>query len=280
MTPTLARALKLSAEQRRALAPRKRAALEAEVAAWIRHDAQVNQLVYYRVANAEAVKVHTSVAREFGIQGGRKSSKTGSLLAEAAIQMTGVVPRSLATIYPAEKLRPPIRVRLVVTSNVNAWDENLKQKLQWFEWNGRLNADGLAGDPRCGHWGWIPQRWLLGGDWERSWSERHRKLTLCRRGDGGTEPGSTCTVMSHGQAVEDFNQGSYHLIVEDEIPPEEIHRANRMRTLEVQGRVLTGGTPPDTRPGAVSAAWFFDQVLAPGLAGSDPRRVEAVVLWT
>ena len=306
----LDRAQRLTDAQLRALSPTKRAALEAEVAAFIRRDAQVNQLVYYRVANPAAEAVHRSVAREYGCQGGRKSSKTGTLLAEAVIQMVGVVPMSLSVcrvcrqpmasaadgtwahaapatdghagvlLYPVEKLRGPIRVRLVVTSNVNAWDENIKQKLQWFEWNGRLNEDGLPGDPRYGHWGWIPQRFLLRGDWEASWAERHRKLTLCRDGDGGTVPGSTLTVMSHGQAVEDFSQGSYHLIVEDEIPPEEIHRANRLRTLEVQGRVLTGGTPPDNRPGAVSAAWFFDQVLAPGLAGAAPAAVGATVLWT
>ena len=302
----------MSDAQLRALSPRKRAALEAEVAAWIRADAQANQLVYYRVANPEALRVHTSIAREVGIQGGRKSSKTGTMLAETAIQMTGVVPLSLAVcvgcrrpmtpapsaagrwvhtvsapdghearlLYPVEKLRPPIRVRLVVTSTVNAWDENLKQKLQWFEWNGRLNEHGLPGDPRYGHWGWIPQRFLINGDWSASWSERHRKLTLNLHGDGGTTPGSTLTVMSHQQAIEDFNQGSYHLIPEDEIPPEEVHRANRIRTLEVRGQVVTGGTPPDNRPGAVGAAWFFDQVLAPGLAGSDPAEVDAVVLWT
>lgn len=643
MTLTLDRAMRLTDAQLRALAPAKRQALEAEVGAWIRRDTQANQLVYYRVANPDAMKVHGSVAREFGVQGGRKSSKTGTMLAEAAMQMTGMLPMRLAVcatcgqpmveaqdktwghaptadeheqtlLYPVVKLRPPIRVRLVVTSNVNAWDENLKQKLQYFEWNGRLNDDGLPGDPRYGHWGWIPQRFLLNGDWAASWSERHRKLTLNLHGDGGSVPGSTLTVMclrgdqrvlmadgtwtpaagveggdqisgpfgaqpvkavhvslgpvpvwrirtshgrevvatadhrhfqpdgsarrtdelapgdtlwvwdessrasgatledwklgwlgimlgdgtmrsdyvefaatpgnrvladlpplppkthlwtnakqptrwrinydgrtnhgvynplkkwlrdvgvwglksgekfvpdvvfrqptervayflghlwncdgtidgvkrraaqyttisrrlaydvkyllwrlgipasisevtgtcgftgkairafhvcvtgggferlraalagepfadipteirgtpgkirsiepageaivygleidhasrafvvdglvthnSHQQAIEDFNQGSYHLIVEDEIPPEEVHRANRIRTLEVRGRVLTGGTPPDNHPGAVAASWFFDQVLAPGLAGSDPERVGAVTLWT
>lgn len=310
MTPTLERAQKLTDAQLRALSPKRRAALEAELAGWIRRDAQANQLVYYRVANPDAGKVHTSVAREFGVQGGRKSGKTAVLLAEAAIQMTGVVPMSLAVcaicrapmgrtgagpwgharppedghaarmVYPVEKLRAPIRVRLVVTSNVNAWDENLKQKLQYFEWNGRLNEHGLPGDPRYGHWGFIPQRFLFDGDWEQSWSERHRKLTLNRHGDGGRVPGSTLTVLSQQSALEDFSQGSYHLVVEDEIPPEEIHRANRLRTLEVRGQVLTGGTPPDNRPGAVSAAWFFDQILAPGLAGTDPAKVEAVALWT
>lgn len=310
MTPTLARAQRMTDAQLRGLAPKKRAALEAELAAWIRRDAQENQLVYYRVANPEAIKVHTSVAREVGIQGGRKSSKTGTMLAETAIQMTGVVPMVFAVCvtcrqpmakapdgswthaapapdghaarmrYPVEKLRPPIRVRLVVTSNVNAWDENIKQKLQWFEWNGRLNEHDLPGDPRYGHWGFIPRRFLFDGDWEQSWSERHRKLTLNLHGDAGRVPGSTLTVMSHGQALEDFAQGSYHLIVEDEIPPEEIHRANRIRTMEVRGQILTGGTPPEDRPGAVSAAWFFDQILTPGLAGADPAKVEAVALWT
>lgn len=314
MTPTLARAQRLTDAQLRALSPKKRRALEHEVAAFIRRDSQVNQLVYYRVANPDAMKLHRSVAREFGIQGGNKSAKSGTMLAEAAIQMTGVVPLSLAVcracrqpmsqtadgrwghatgperpsddghapalLYPVSKLRSPIRVRLVVTSNVNAWDENLKQKLQYSQWNGRLNEHDLAGDPRYGHWGWIPQRFLIHGDWEASWSERHRKLTLNARGDGGTEPGSTLTVMSHQQAEEDFNQGSYHLVIEDEIPPEPIHRANRIRTLEVRGQVITGGTPPDDRPGAVSAAWFFDQVLTPGFAGANPERVEAVALWT
>lgn len=303
--------MRLSEVQLRALSPAKRRAIEGEVADFIRHDAQVNQLVYYRVANPDAVKVHRSIAREVGIQGGRKSAKSGTMFAEIAIQMTGVVPRSLSVcvrcrapmarrdgtgpwahvtapadghpgvlLYPVVKLRPPIRVRVVVTSNVNAWDENLKQKLQYSQWNGRLNEHDLSGDPRCGHWGFIPQRFLLHGDWDASWSERHRKLTLNLHGDGGTVPGSTLTIMSHQQALEDFNQGSYHLIGEDEIPPEEIHRANRLRTLEVRGQILTGGTPPDNRPGAVAASWFFDTILTPGLAGAHPERVEAVVLWT
>ena len=305
----LERAVAMTPAQLRRLSPKQRDAILLERAEWIRQDARANQLVYYRVVNPDAIKLHLSTARRFGIQGGNKSGKTATMLAEAAIQMTGVVPLSLSVcaecygrmacregrwdhvaapdrlhaarlLYPVEKLRAPIRVRLVVTSNVNAWDENLKQKFQWFAWNGRLNEHDLAGDPRCGHWGLIPQRFLLGRDWESSWSERHRKLTLNLRGDGGTEPGSTCTVMSHQQAIEEFNQGSYHLALQDEIPPEEIDRANRIRTLEVRGRIVTGGTPPDNRPGAVAAGWFFDQLLAPGLAGSDPAEVDAVALWT
>ena len=208
------------------------------------------------------------------------SGKTATMLAEFAIQATGVIPASLRTDYPRQTLRPPIRARLVVTSLVNAWDANLKLKLQWWEWNGALNADGLPGDPDRGHWGLIPQRFLLGGDWDKSWSEKHRTLTLNRGGDGGTIPGSTLQVLSHETDLKDLNQGSYHLIIEDEIPPEEMHRANRLRTLEVDGQILTGGTPTDEAGGAVASAWFFDQLLAPGLEGSNPAEVFAVALWT
>lgn len=263
-------------------------------------DAKANALEYYQPVHPDAVKLHLSTARTFGIQGGNKSGKTGTMLAETAIQMTGVVPfifrvcrtcrapmalrgetwvhetpndaHDALLLYPVAKLRAPIRVRLVVTSNVNAWDENLKQKLQWSQWNGRVNAHRLLGDPDCGHWGFIARRFLLNGDWDSSWSEKHRKLTLTN--------GSTLTVMSHNQAIEDFNQGSYHLIPHDEIPPEEVYRANRIRTLEVDGQVLVGGTPPDDRVGAVGAAWFFDKILRPGLEETNPDDVQAVALWT
>src|SRR3990167_6894965 len=59
-----------------------------------------------------------------------------------------------------------------------------------------------------------------------------------------------------------------------------MHRANLIRTIEVDGQILTGGTPADGGGGAVAAAWFFDQLLAPGLEGSNPEEVFAVALWT
>ena len=238
---------------------------------FIRADYQLNQLVYYEPISPEAEKVHLSAAREIGIQGGNKSSKTTVMLAEGAIQMTGIVPLLLQNKYLAEKIRPPVRVRLVVSSLTTAWDINLKPKLQWWEWNGRLNADGLPGDPAVGYWGLIPRHCLIDGDWDKSWSERHRILTLAE--------GSTLQVMSWDQAIADFNQGAYHLILEDELPPEHIHRAHRLRVLDYSGQIITGGTPPDERVGSIAAGWFFDQIIAPGLEGTDPD-VFAVQLWT
>ena len=57
MSLTIERAQKLSDAQLRALSPAKRKALEHEVADWIRRDAQVNQLVYYRVVNPDAMRL-------------------------------------------------------------------------------------------------------------------------------------------------------------------------------------------------------------------------------
>ena len=265
----------------RALGAEARARLERECAAWVAEDQRRHQLEYYRPVSADALAVHLATAREMGVQGGNKSGKTGVMLAEAVIQATGLVPDALVAVYPASKLRGrdhPIAVRLVVTSLISAWDVNLKKKLQWFHWNGKLNADGLPGDPALGHWGWIPQAWLPHGDWDEAWSEKHRTLTLWH--PERRQPWSTIQVMSQDQSLKEFNQGAFDLIVEDELPDEEIHRANRIRAMELGGQIYVGGTPPDDRSAAVTAAWFFDQVVAPGLAAPAPAAVQAVVLWT
>ncbi len=256
-------------------------ALQDALAQWLTEDARRNPIEYYRPVSPAAERVHLSCAREIGVQGGRRAGKTGTLLAEAVMQATGIVPRSLAGRYPPAKLRGlkhPIRVRIVVTSLENAWDINLKQKLQWFEWNGKLNKRSMPGDPTLGHWGWIPQSWLIHGDWDQSWSEKHRTLTLWH--PGRRETWSTFQVISHNQSIKEFQQGAYHLVIEDELPYEEIHRANRLRVMEMSGQIIVGGTPPDDRTGAVGAAWFFDQVVTPGLEQSDPAAVDAIVLPT
>lgn len=287
------------------LSDRQLAQLEAELAPVLLRDARACQLAYYIPLHAEARKLHHSTARVYGVQGGRKAGKTDVLLVELAIQMTGLVPlalrlctrcQALCTLaegqwrhpgaeshpaegaYPVAKLRAPIRARLVVTSLTSAWDTNLKPKLQWWEWSGRQNAAGEVGDPACGHWGWIPQGCLVGGDWERSWSSSHRVLTVVPAMGGGGR--STLQIMSFDQALEDFAQGGFQLVLEDELPPEEVHRANRLRTMEHLGRLLVGGTPRDDRTSLVTHGWFFDQVLEPGLSGSEPSEVEASVLWT
>ena len=86
------------------LPPSEREALELELWQALRADMQANQLVYYRPVNADAPRLHASSARLCAISGGNKSGKTGEMLIEAAILMTGVIPDSLRGIYPESKL--------------------------------------------------------------------------------------------------------------------------------------------------------------------------------
>lgn len=134
-------------------------------------DRKTCQLAYYKVRNPDALTVHTSTKREIAVVGGNRSSKTDTMLAEIAIQTTGHIPLSLMGVYPREKIRAPIRARIVCNSLTDTLEPVIKPKLRWDQWNG-------VGDPSGGrgHWGWIPRACLVGGSWEKAYSERYRTL--------------------------------------------------------------------------------------------------------
>lgn len=240
--------------------------LAQEILSELEQDRRENALEHYELANLDAEPAHLSTAREVGIVGGHRAAKSDVMLAELAIQMTGVVPASLRARYPRSKLRPPIRSRLFCTSFQNSFEPAIKRKLMWTEWDG-------PGAPESGrgHWGWIPRRFLRRARWEESWSEKNRTLTLSN--------GSTCQVLSYEQDVDDVKVGSFHLICEDELGPERFHRQNRTRVMDVRGQIYTAATPPDDRSAAVTAAWFHDQIFVPGLRGDDPA-VFSLILRT
>src|SRR5207245_8927942 len=85
-------------------------------------DKKETQLAWYRTANPMALPVHLSTAREIAVVGGNRSSKTDTCLAELAIQLTGHIPLSLQAQYPREKIRPPIRARVVCNSITDTLD--------------------------------------------------------------------------------------------------------------------------------------------------------------
>ena len=226
------------------------------------------QLFFYQASSKQARKIHLSTAKELVATGGNRSGKSDTSLAEMAIQMTGIVPKSLEKDYPRVKLRPPIRVRLVCASLTNTWDAVIKPKLQYWQWNG-------AGDPGGdrGHWGWIPKRFLINGKWTDSWSEKQRTLRLTN--------GSTMQVNSYDQSVEDFSGSSLHLILHDEGPPSSIYRENKMRTIDVSGRLMIAFTPPDDTSSSWDAAWIYDDLYTKGLAGPDKDpQIDAITLFT
>ena len=215
---------------------------------------QQNQLYLYEPVSPDSKKIHSSVTKQVFTTGGNRSSKSDTHLVELCIQLTGIVPHCLEGIYPAVKLRLPIRARLVCKSLLNTWDAVLRPKLQWWQWNGRGNPGS-----DFGHWGWIPPAFLIDGEWAKSWNERHRTLQLTN--------GSTLQIMSYDQDLQDFSGGSYHLILEDEGPPEDIHRENLMRTLDVGGKVMIAMTPPDDESDSWDAAWVYDGLYLLGLPG-------------
>lgn len=256
-----------------------RAELDAQVAEYN----QTTHLASYTVANPNAINVHLSTAREIALVGGNRSSKTDTMLAELAIRMTGCVPNSLAHVYPKSKLANlPIRARIVCNSLTSTLEPVIKPKLRWDQWSG-------VGEPieGRGHYGWIPKHCLPGGNWDKAYSDKYRTLHVYVdnywTGASGvsmaTRGVSTCQFLSYDQELTDFAGQSLHFVGHDELPPQDIYRENRVRTLDVQGQIITAFTPPD-EIGMVrgDVGWFYDEVYEPGL--SPNQRFESIVLHT
>ena len=226
-------------------------------------DTKQNQLLYYRAASAEAEKIHKSTAGVIGVGGGNRSSKTETCLVEIAALATGIIPKNYA-----EDLRPkfcggPINVRICLESHTTVLHPIMLPKLQWWTWTGTPPQGGPLG-----HWGWIPKSCLVDGDWQKSWSEKLRILTvLCRNPDNFDEilGKSTIQFMSYDQDASDFASGTFHIVLHDEPPPYAIWLENMARTLDVGGRTYLAMTWPEDP--SIAVDWIFDEVYEPGSPG-------------
>ncbi len=256
-----------------------------QITAAAEDDVKGTQLAYYTPANPAARAVHLSRAREIAVVGGNRSSKTDTMLAELAIRLTGHVPISLMDDYPMERLGRPIRARIVCNSLTDTLEPILKPKLRWDQWNGV----GAPEDGR-GHWGWLPRHCLVGGQWEKAYSEKYRTLSIAydtawrgKHGERWTRASvSTVQFLSYDQDLTAFQGSSLDFIGHDELPPSDIYRENRMRTLDSKGTILTAFTPPDEIGMArADVSWFYDEVYEKGRAGigKDPG-IETVILHT
>lgn len=230
-------------------------AITQKAVAFAAEDRKTWQLLYYLPASADAQRIHTASERFIGAGGGNRSSKTDTSLAEAVIQATGVIPYSLKDLYPRERLRGPISVRVVCESLTTTLDSVILHKLRYDCWNG---ADAQGGE--MGHWGWIPKCCLIDESWAKSWKDKKRELTvLCRDPDNLDRVlgRSTFQFMSHSQDATDFASGEFHLVVLDEPPKYSVYRENRMRVLSTKGRMILAMTWPDDPTIAVD--WLFDE---------------------
>jgi hypothetical protein len=245
-------------------------ALTNEALNFARSDRQDWQLTYYKPTSKQALRIHLSTAHLIGIGGGNRSGKTDTNLAEAAIQATGIIPESLKDIYPREKLRGAITIRVVCESHTTTLAPVILHKLNYSNWNG---VDTQGGER--GHWGWVPKDCLVGGSWDKSWKESKRQLTtLCRDPDNPDRVlgHSVWQFMSHDQDPAKFASGEFHLVIIDEPPKYAIYRENRARIMSVGGRMMLGMTWPDDPTIAVD--WIFDELYDIGQAG--PNKNEDV----
>ena len=234
------------------------------------------------MANPDGRAVHLSTAREVAVVGGNRSSKTDTALAELSIRMTGHIPQSLMADYPREKLKLPIRARVSCNSLTDTLEPIIKKKLRWDQWDGA--------DETKGHWGWIPKHCLIGGTWERSYSDKNRVLSVCSdnywRSPSGEKISvstiSTCQFMSYDQELTSFTGTSLHLVIHDELPPSDIYREHRIRVLDTKGQIISAFTPPDeTGAQRADTAWFFDEVYEKGLPGPQYNpRFQTITLMT
>lgn len=250
----------------------------AQVLLVARRDRQDNAIRYYRPASPKAAATFESDARVLAIGGGNGSSKTESMLALIVACATGVFPDCFQHLV-AKRFRGPIRARVVCQSLTTVLFPTILPKLQWWQWTG---VDKPGGER--GHWGWVPPFCLRDRQWEKSWSEKLRTLTLlCRDpSDQNTILGeSIIQFMSVDQDPADFASGDYHMILHDEPPPLAIWTEDEARTMRVAGRMLLSMTWPDDP--SIPVDWIHDKVYEPSMApapSNAPREFEWVNLYT
>ena len=219
-----------------------------------------NQLKHYVPVSPTIMAIHESNAQVLGIGGGNRSGKSETQLIEIVMAMTGVFPDTLRHLIP-QKFRGPINCRLVVESLTTTLHPTILPKLQYWRWNGTDKPGGARG-----HWGWIPRYCLKGGEWDKSWSEKLRTLTvICRDPDdiNRVVGESTLQFMSRDQDASDFASGEFHIVGHDEPPTLAIWRESEARVMSVAGRLIVAMTWPDDP--AIQVDWLFDEVYEPGI---------------
>ena len=234
----------------------------AEILALAQNDRRENQLFSYKPVSPTIMAIHESKAQVLGIGGGNRAGKSDVSLVELVMAMTGVIPTLLKHLAK-QKFRGPVNCRVVLESLTTTLHPTILPKLQFWKWSGTDKPGGERG-----HWGWVPKWCLKGGEWEKSWSEKLRTLTvLCRDPDDMTRVigESTCQFMSRDQDASDFASGEFHIVAHDEPPTLAIWRESEARVMSVAGRLIVAMTWPDDP--SIPVDWLFDEVYEPGKQG-------------
>jgi len=244
----------------------------------IQRDRKENQLLYYVPASEKALAVHRSQAKVVGIGGGNGSGKTETALVEGIMLATGVIPDSLVDVPEVRaKMRGPIKGRVICESLTTVLHSIILPKLKWWEWSG-ISFPG--GDK--GHYGWIPRDCLIGGSWDKSWSEKFRMLRVLYRDPDNPDDilgESTIQFMSKDQDATDFASGDFHWVLFDEPSTYAIWRENEARTMRVNGRLMLAMTWPDDP--AIPVDWIFTEIYDKAQTGpSKSKEHDWFNIWT
>jgi hypothetical protein len=147
----------------------------AQLVAIAQKDRQENALRYYTPVSKTAARVWESDARVLAIGGGNGSGKTEQMLAFAIACATGVFPDSMKHLA-AKLFRGPINVRIVCESLTTVLYPDDAAEAAVVEVD-RSRPAGRRARPL----GLDPALLPEGPEWEKSWSEKLRILTvLCR----------------------------------------------------------------------------------------------------
>lgn len=152
-------------------------------------------------------KLHQSTAPMRALIAGNRGGKTTTLVVEAVIRATGIVPEVLQNIYPEKRLQQPAFVRLVGVDFSNGVKKILEPEVLK----------------------WLPPEMIRGKN------EEFHIIYLSN--------GSRIEFMSYQEPRVKFGGTSRHFIGLDEIPPPEILKENMMRVADVNGDILVGFTP-------------------------------------
>ena len=232
-------------------------------------DRKENQLLYYQPASDKAMEIHQSMAKVCGCGGGNGSGKTETALVELTMLATGIIPDYLQDVPEVRaKMRGPIKGRIICESLTTVLHPIILPKLKWWEWSG---IDIPGGDR--GHYGWIPRDCLIGGSWEKSWSEKLRMLRVLYRNPDHPDEimgESTIQMMSKDQDPTDFASGDFHFVLFDEPSTYAIWRENEARTMRVNGRLMLAMTWPDDP--SIPVDWLFTEIYDKAMPGPNKSK--------
>ena len=163
-------------------------------------------LLNYKANNAKIRAFHKSNAKVRLLLGGKRSGKSTAAMVEALWAGLGIHPY---ITYPP----PPLQIRYCTVDTLSGIKGIVIPMMK--SWVGSFDNGPVV---------------------KRYWAEE-RIIEF--------KNGTTIDLKSYDQDVIKFEGVPRHLVVEDEIPPLDIHQSNLLRTVSggINGRVVIAGTP-------------------------------------